>query len=316
MSSRFSIIFLPARSSDKTNQVLLVHARRTPGIVSLSKKTFPISQIRLGDASTLRSSPLLQSLHVYFAPDDLDTIKISPLLTHVQTQILDSPNLVQLSMEVGSMGCIIYNIDPKFARLKSKSFPSLEKLTLEAFPLSVENVDYWMANMDWAHMEYLDLRAIDNPTYFFNESMKIASGLPQLKVLRMELPWFRKRRDLHESEDTFRRFLDAPANDTGLSEIALEGGYQPYLQTILNRHGRCLKKLQLHDPERPGEPEREMLSDLDLSDLGRRAPNLEDISIDIILIAPWSVTLPVLRQLFHPQILTVTADEFRGDTPV
>lgn len=233
-----------------------------------------------GDPLTLRSSPLIHSLHVCFAPSSLDTTKTSPVLTHVQTQIMDSSNLVELSMEIASMGCVIYDVDPKFAQLKDKRFPPLEKLTLEAFPLTVENVEYWMVNMDWSHVEYLDLRVINNPTCFFNESMKLADSLPQLKTLRMELPWFRKRSDLREFEDTFRRFLDAPRN-TGLLEIALEGGHLPYLQTILNKHGASLKKLRLHDPERASEPQRDMLSDLDLSDLGQRAPNLVDISIDI-----------------------------------
>jgi hypothetical protein len=65
---------------------------------------------------------------------------------------MDSPNLVELSMEIGSMGCVIYRVDRKFAQLENKRFPPLQKLTLEAFPLTVENVDYWMANMDWSHM--------------------------------------------------------------------------------------------------------------------------------------------------------------------
>lgn len=101
-------------------------------------------EMRWGDASTLLSSPLIHFLHVYFAPSLLDTVKTSPLLTHVQTQIMDSPNLVELSMEIGPMGCVVYEVDPKFTRLKNKRFPPLEKLTLEAFPLTVENVDYWM----------------------------------------------------------------------------------------------------------------------------------------------------------------------------
>ena len=237
-------------------------------------------EMRHGDPYTLRSSPLTHSLHVDFSPRSLDTAGTSPLLTHVQTQIMDSPNLVELSLEVGSMGCVLYKVDPKFSRLEDKCFPPLEKLTLVAFPLSVENVDYWMENMDWSHMQYLDLRAINNPTHFFNETMKLAGGLPQLKALRMELPWFWNRGGLQEFEDTFRRFLDVPRNP-GLSEIALEGDYQQYLQTILNRHGLSLKKLQLHDPERSDEPQREMLSELVLSDLGQRAPNLEDVSLDI-----------------------------------
>ena len=237
-------------------------------------------EMRWGDPSTLQSSPLLHSLRVYFAPSKLDTTGTSPLLTHVQTQIMDSPNLVELSMGINSMGCVIYRTDPKFARLKEKRFPHLEKLSLEAFPLTVENVDYWMANMDWSHVEHLDLRAIYQPTYFFNESIKLAGGLPQLKALHMELPWFREGRDLQEFEEVFRQFLDTPRN-TGLSVIALEGDFQPYLQTILNRHGGSLKRLQLHDPERSHGPQREMLSDSDLRDLGQRAPHLEDISIDI-----------------------------------
>jgi hypothetical protein len=254
-----------------------------PPLLASLEEHFPDLELNVegGDNPTaLRASPLLHSLHVSFDPSKLDTIKTSPLLTHVQTQIMDSPNLVELSMRIGSMGCVIYDVDPKFARLKGKRFPLIEKLTLEAFPLTAKNVAYWMENMDWSQMENLDFRAIDEPTHFFNESIKLAGGLPRLKTLRMELPWFRKTRDLQEFEDTFRRFLDVP-RETGLSGVALEGDYRPYLQTILDGQGATLKQLQLHDPERSYEPQREMLSEPELSDLAQRAPNLEDISIDI-----------------------------------
>lgn len=109
--------------------------------------------------------------------------------------------------------------------------------------------------------------------------MKFVGGLPRLKVLCMVLPWFCETRDLQEFEDTFRRFLDVPY-DAGLSEITLEGDYRPCLREILGRHGTTLK-LHLHDPERPDEPQREMLFEPELSDLGRQAPNLEAVSIDI-----------------------------------
>jgi len=255
-----------------------------PPLLTSLEERFPDLELNVelpwGNPSPVRSSPLTHSLHVHFGPHQLDTTKTSPLLTHVQRQIMDSPNLVELSMRVGSMGCVIYNVDPKFARLRGKRFPPLEKLTLEAFPLSVKNVDYWMKNMDWSQMGNLDLRAIDEPTYFLNESLKLADGLPQLKTLRIELPWFDKAKDTQEFKDTFRRFLGAP-RDTGLSEIALKGDYQPYLQGILDKHGATLKTLLLHDPERPFEPQRTTLSELDLNDIGRRAPNLEGISVDI-----------------------------------
>jgi len=255
-----------------------------PALLTSLEEHFPNLELNVEipwlTPAALRSSPLMHSLHVHFGPNELDTAKTSPLLTHVQTQIMDSPNLIELSMKVGSMGCVIFDVDPKFARLKGKRFPPLEKLTLEAFPLSVKNVDYWMRNMDWSQIGNLDLRAIDEPTYLLNESMKLAYGLPQLKALRIELPWFGDAKDTRDFEDTFRRFLDAP-RDTGLSEIALEGDYQPYLQVILDRHGTTLRKLLLHAPERAYEPQREMLSALELSDLGRRAPNIAAISVDI-----------------------------------
>ena len=255
-----------------------------PPLLTSLEERFPNLELNVdmpwGNPATLRSSLLIHSLHVYFEPHKLDTTKTSPLLTHVQKQIMDSPNLVELSMRVGSLGCVIYDVDPKFARLRGKRFPPLEKLTLEAFPLTVKNVDYWMANMDWSQMGNLDLRAIDEPTYFLNKSMKLADGLPQLEALRIELPWFYKAKDAREFEDAFSRFLDTP-RDTGLSEIALKGDYQRYLEAILDRHGATLKSLLLHSPERPYGPQRETLSELELSDLGRRAPNLESISVDI-----------------------------------
>jgi hypothetical protein len=271
-----------------------------PALLTSLEEHFPSLKLDLempwGDPSGLRASPLLHTLHVYFEPSRLDTVQTSPLVTHVQTQIADSPNLVELSMEIGTMGCVIYNVGPKFARLRSRHSPPLEKLILTAFPLSVHNVDYWMENMDWSRMECLDLRAIDEPTYFFNKSVRSAGGLPQLKSLRMELPWFPRNRDQQEFEDTFRRFLDAPRS-TELSEIALEGAYQPYMRTVLDRHGATLRKLQLHDPERSYEPQRGMLSDAELSDLGQRTPNLEDISIDINSAPDGSF----VSDLIHPQ---------------
>ena len=151
----------------------------------------------------------MHSLYVIFDPSKLNTINTSPLLIHVQTQIMDSPNLVELTMGVGSMGCVIFDVDPKFARLKGKRFPPLQKLSLEAFPLTVQNVDYWMKNMNWSQMGNLNLRDIDEPTYFLNESLKFADGLSQLKAFSMELPWFRVSKDIWKFEDTFRRFLDA-----------------------------------------------------------------------------------------------------------
>jgi len=292
-----------------------------PPLLSSLEKHFPNLELdlesRWNDPSALRSSPLLHSLHVYFEPSSLDTVKTSPLLTHVQTQIMDSHNLVELAIEIGPLGCVIYDIDPKFARLKGNRFPLLEKLTLVAFPLTFENVNYWMENMDWSHVENLDFRAIDQPTYFFNESMRLAGGLPQLKVLRVELPWFDKTRDLQEFEDTFRRFLDVPRG-AELSEIVLQGQYKPYLQTILDGHGKTLKKLQLHDPERPYEPQREVLSKAELSDLGRRAPNLEEISIDINYTLNGSLVSLFVRSptSLFAQVFSATANRIFGHSPV
>lgn len=51
-------------------------------------------------------------------------------------------------MEIDSSDCAIYEADLKFARLEKKRSLPLDKLTLEAFSLTGENVDYWMANMD------------------------------------------------------------------------------------------------------------------------------------------------------------------------
>ena len=188
-------------------------ARHTPEVIGLPGKYFPNLELNVeilrGNLFTLRSSPLMHSLYVIFDPSKLNTINTSPLLTHVQTQIMDSPNLVELTMGVGSMGCVIFDVDPKFARLKGKRFPPLKKLSLEAFPLTVQNVDYWMKNMNWSQMGNLNLRDIDEPTYFLNESLKFADGLSQLKVFSMELPWFRVSKDIWKFEDTFRRFLDA-----------------------------------------------------------------------------------------------------------
>lgn len=63
---------------------------------------------------------------------------------------MDSLNLVDLSLGIGFMGRIVYRVDPKFTRLKGRQFPSLERLALEAFPLTVENVEYQLRNMDWS----------------------------------------------------------------------------------------------------------------------------------------------------------------------
>ena len=55
-------------------------------------------------------------------------------------------------MEIDYSDCAIYEADLKFARLEKKRSLPLDKLTLEAFSLTGENIDYWMANMDWSYM--------------------------------------------------------------------------------------------------------------------------------------------------------------------
>jgi len=176
-----------------------------PPLLVALEEHFPNLELNVemprGNPATVRSSPLMHSLLIHFESPKLDTTKTSPLLTHVQTQIMDSPNLVGLSMKVGSLGYVLYNVNPKFARLRGKRFPPLEKLPLEAFPLTVKNVDSWMNTMDWSQMGNLDLRAIAELTYFLNESMKFADGLPQLEALRIDLPWFDEAKDAREFED-------------------------------------------------------------------------------------------------------------------
>ena len=87
-----------------------------PPLLTSLEEHFPDLKLDLelqrSDPSTLRSSPLLHSLHVYFEPSKLNTVKTSPLLTHAQTQIMDSPNLVELSIEIGSLGCVICGASP------------------------------------------------------------------------------------------------------------------------------------------------------------------------------------------------------------
>ena len=83
-------------------------AMHQPLLISLEEH-FPNLKLDLesprGNPSTLRSSPLLHSLRVYLGLRKVDTAKTILQLTHVQTQIMDSPNLVELSMEIASQGC-------------------------------------------------------------------------------------------------------------------------------------------------------------------------------------------------------------------
>jgi hypothetical protein len=233
------------------------HARRAPAIFGLPGRTFPGPRTQRGGEQSYRTSSI--SLYALLTRPprvkEVGNHQGQPAVDSRPKTIMDSPNLVELSMGIGSLGYVIYEVDPKFARLKGKPFPPLEKLTLEAFSLTAKNVAYWMENMDWSQMRILDLRAIDEPTHFFNEAVKLVGGLPRLKALRLELPLFREARDMREFEDTFRRFLDVP-RETGLSEVALEGDYRPYLQTTLGAQGATLKKLWLHDLERLCEPRR------------------------------------------------------------
>ena len=201
MSSRYTATFLASgvlMERIRWCRTLAVH----PPLLASLEKHFPNLKLSVegSNLTALRTSPLTRSLRVPFESRKLETTKISPLLTNVQTQIVDSPNIVELSMKVDSLGCDTYGVDLKFARLEGKRFPPLEQLTLEAFPLTVENVAYWMENMDLSRMRNIDLRAIDEPTHFFNEATKVAGGLPRLRKLRMELPWFCEARDMRKFE--------------------------------------------------------------------------------------------------------------------
>ena len=258
-----------------------------PPLLKSLEKHFPNLdldvKIAYGDFNSLRSSSLLRSLHLAIPPDALATAKTSPLLTHVQNQIMDSKNLTKLTVKLGSMGCVLYIVDPKFSKPKDKKFPPLEDLSLEAFPLSAPNVDYWMAAMDWSQLQNLELRATRQPTYFLNATLNSAGGLPGLKTIRIELPHSyhsdaRAGREAFES--TLLRFLTAP-RASGLSTVDMEGEYHPYLSAVLEKQGATLRSLHLHSPERSDDPQREMLSAPELRAIGLQAPNLEEIAVDI-----------------------------------
>ena len=196
---------------------------------------------------------------------------------------MDSKNLKKLTIELGTMGCIMYVVDPKFSKLKDKKFPPLEDLSLEAFPLSTANVDYWMTAMDWSQLRSLELRETRDPTYFLDKTLDSAGGLPGLETVRIELPLF-YHSDTGADEEAFRntflRFLSEPRTK-GLSTVGIEGEYRPYLPTILEEQGATLRSLRLHSSERYRDPQREMLSVQELRGIGLQAPNLEEITVDI-----------------------------------
>ena len=241
-------------------------------------------KVAFGGLNSLRSSSLLRSLYLGIGSRALDTDKTSPLLTHLQTQIMDSKNLTKLTIKVGRGGCVMYNVDPKFSKPEGKKFPPLEELSLEAFPLSTANVDYWVTAMDWSRLRSLELRDIRKPTYFLDTMLDSAGGLPGLETIRIELPYFyysNSRADEEAFENTFLRFLSEPRLN-GLSTVGIEGeDPSPYLQTILETQGATLRTLHLHSPERPDDPQREMLSVQELRAIGLQAPNLEELAVDI-----------------------------------
>ena len=258
-----------------------------PPLLKSLEKHFPYLDLNVkvasGDLKSLRSSPLLRSLYLGIAPRALATTKTSPVLTHIQTQIMDSKGLTKLTIKLGSMGCVVQTVDPKFSKSRGKKFPPLEDLSLEAFPLSVANVDYWMGAMDWSKLRNLKLRATREPTYFLNAALTSAGGLPGLETIRIELPhpyYSDTTADNEAFEKTFLRFLTAPRVN-GLSTVEMEGEYHPYLPTVLETQGTILRSLRLHSPERYTTPQREMLSTPELRAIGLRAPNLEEIAVDI-----------------------------------
>ena len=258
-----------------------------PSLLKSLEKHFPNLDLEVkvtfGNLNSLRSSTLLRSLYLAIAPDALATAKASPLLTHIQTQIMDSKNLAKLTIKLGSMGCVLYIVDPKFSKPKGKKFPPLEDLTLEAFPLSTANVDYWMMAMDWSRLRNLELRATQEPVYFLNATLNSAKGLPGLETIRIKLPhpyYSDTRANAEAFKSTFLRFLSAPRTN-GLSTVGMEGEYWPYLSTVLEKQGATLRSLYLHSPERSGDPQREMLSVPELRAIGLQAPNLEEVAVDI-----------------------------------
>jgi len=258
-----------------------------PPLLKSLEKHFPNLDLDVkvvfGDLNSLRSSSLLRSLYLAIAPHALATAKTSPLLTHVQTQIMGSKNLTKLSIKFASMGCVLYTVDPKFSKPKGKKFPPLEDLSLEAFPLSATNVDYWMMAMDWSRLRSLELRATWRPEYFLNAALNSTEGLPGLETIRIQLPhphYSDTRADGEAFESAFLRFLSVPRTN-GLSTVEMEGEHRPYLSTVLEIQGETLRSLHLHSPERSDDPQREMLSVPELRAIGLQAPNLEDIAVDI-----------------------------------
>ena len=208
-------------------------------------------------------------------------------LSNVQRAIQDSKNIKRLHLSVDVHGCSRYRYKTDFSE-NGETFPPLEELVLEWFPITRSCGEYWLKAMDWSHLRVLDLREGSFSNQLLSLLLPAKDKLPALESIGMHLPLSWTEDTVQEQRNDPNSFLSAPsqffstARPQSLLGIRLQGYYRSLLPEILNHQAASLKSLSLHDQEVSRKDcQRIPLTLEELEEIGTKSPGLEMLALDV-----------------------------------
>jgi hypothetical protein len=156
----------------------------------------------------------------------------------------------------------------------TKPNPSVRSLTLDGYDLNDRTLQEWGQLVDLSSLESIKCsRGLPTPSYF----VLAPQVLKNLKHVSLNLTT--GHTDLR---DIVQNYISETAPLESLSLWAWMESIP--LQIILERHGKTLRTLQLHERElvpRYGQERRKLLSTEDLKSIKSSCPKLRDLTIDI-----------------------------------
>ena len=277
-----------------------------PSLLRVFETHYPSWNIHLRsnpEYSGVLSSPAVTSLTVglgqmYVANDET-------ALFNVQRAIQNSKNVKRLHLYVDVHGCRHSHYNTDFSE-NGETFPPLEELVLEWFPITQSCGEYWLKAMDWSHLRVLDFREGSLPSPLLSLLIPVPDKLPALESIGLDLPssWtednVREQKDDPNSLFSLTRKLFSTARPQSLLGIRLQGYYRSLLPDIINHQAASLKSLSLHEKEVSRKDDQRIpLSLEELEEIGTKSPGLEALAFDVNISKEHTWVMVYLKILLH-----------------
>jgi hypothetical protein len=198
--------------------------------------------------------------------------------------VANAPNLSFASIVTGQSGCMVYipsredsdKLETLTAKFLTHNTPNsaLRNLTLDGYSLNERTLKDWGTLVDLSKLESIKCSRGFPDTSYFNYAPQVLKSLTHVSL------------NLSSPDDSLnavvQKYLSEIAPLESLSLWSWMGSVS--LDTILSRHGKTLKSLQLHERETTasyGELTRKLLTLDDLNSIKANCPNLRAFTLDL-----------------------------------